>query len=196
MLHKMITLLKAIYFFPLYLLFLMDRPKIMQAEFEVWTTTLQIPGNSRREKWFWSFINLLEYRQLYIKRMGGVGELIALYCFHHPICNISNISKISKGLVLQHGHSTEINAESIGENCQIWHNVTIGKDRPGGFRPSIGDNVRIMAGAIVIGHISIGDNSTIGAATVVLKDVPADCVVVGNPARIVKMKGKRVNIQL
>ena len=63
-------------------------------------------------------------------------------------------------------------------------------------RPVIGDNVRVATGAIVIGGITIGDNVIIGAGAVVVKDVPPDCVVVGNPARIVKKNGFRVNIPL
>ena len=60
----------------------------------------------------------------------------------------------------------------------------------------IGDNVRIMTGATVFGGISVGNNVTIGANTVVNKDVPDNCVVVGNPARIVKLNGERVDIKL
>ena len=59
--------------------------------------------------------------------------------------------------------------------------------------PTIGNNVKICAGAIVIGDVHIGDNSTIGAGAIVLKDVPDNCIVVGNPARIIKRNGNVVN---
>lgn len=62
--------------------------------------------------------------------------------------------------------------------------------------PIIGDNVRIATGAIVLGEITIGDNSIIGAGAVVVKSVPANCTVIGNPARIVKLNNKRVDINL
>ncbi|WP_008310301.1 serine O-acetyltransferase [Leptolyngbya sp. PCC 6406] len=70
--------------------------------------------------------------------------------------------------------------------------VTLGhKDRSG--RPQIGNNVRVTAGAKVLGNIHIGDNVTIGANAVVVKDVPENCVVVGIPARIIKRDGVRVD---
>ena len=58
------------------------------------------------------------------------------------------------------------------------------------------NNVRVATGAIVIGGIQIGDNATIGAGAVVVKDVPSNTTVVGNPARIIKQNGKKVNIPL
>lgn len=61
-------------------------------------------------------------------------------------------------------------------------------------RAVIGNNVMICAGSIVIGNVDIGDNVTIGAAAVVTKDVPDNCVVAGNPARIIKKDGQIVNI--
>lgn len=62
--------------------------------------------------------------------------------------------------------------------------------------PVIGDNVRIGAGAKVLGGITLGNNVTVGANAVVVKDVPANCVVVGVPARIVRRNGVRVNERL
>jgi serine O-acetyltransferase len=83
----------------------------------------------------------------------------------------------------------------IGNNCWINQQVTIGhKDKTG--RPQIGDNVRITAGAKVIGNIKIGNNVTVGANAVVVKDVPDHCVVVGVPAYIVKKNGIAVREKL
>lgn len=97
--------------------------------------------------------------------------------------------------MIQHGFSTILNAESIGDNCQVWHGVTIGKSHSGKLepRPIIGNNVKICCHATVLGGITIGDNVVIGANAVVTKSVPANCIVIGNPARILKMGGKRVN---
>ena len=98
---------------------------------------------------------------------------------------------IGPGLFIQHGFSTVIAARKIGKNCWINQQVTIGyaNERD---QPTICDNVKIHAGAKVIGNVTIGDNSIVGANAVVVKDVPPNCTVVGVPAYIVKKDGKRV----
>ena len=97
-------------------------------------------------------------------------------------------------MLVVHGDATYIYAESIGENLYVNQCVTIGV--VGNSRPIIGNNVRVATGAIVIGGIQIEDNVTIGAGAVVVKDVPPNTTIVGNPARIVKQNGKKVNIIL
>ena len=72
----------------------------------------------------------------------------------------------------------------IGNNCTIYQQVTIGKEKE--QFPTIGNNVTIYAGAKILGGIKIGNNAVIGANAVVLKDVPDNCVAVGIPARIIK----------
>ena len=112
----------------------------------------------------------------------------------NPTLHIFLGSRIGKGLVVVHGDSTFINCKSMGENCYVNQNVTIGV--VGVKSPVIGDNVRIATGAIVIGGVNIGDNVTIAAGCVVVKDVPDNCLVVGNPAIIKKKDGVRCNIPL
>lgn len=87
---------------------------------------------------------------------------------------------------------------TIGRDCQIathvqlltaWHPVEPGPRRAGLEAASpitIGDNVWLGGGAIVLPGVTIGDNSVIGAGAVVTKDVPANVVSVGNPARVIK----------
>lgn len=96
---------------------------------------------------------------------------------------------IGGGLYIQHGFSTIIAAQSIGENCSINQQVTIGykKDKS----PTICNNVKICAGAIVIGGITINDNCIVGAGSVVTHDVQKDTVVCGVPAK--KIKERRVS---
>ncbi|SUI22344.1 Serine acetyltransferase [Sebaldella termitidis] len=75
----------------------------------------------------------------------------------------------------------------IGENVTIYHGVTLGGvslDK-GKRHPTIGNNVIIGAGAKVLGNITIGDNSKIGANSVILKDIPKDSVAVGVPGKII-----------
>jgi len=95
---------------------------------------------------------------------------------------------IGSGLFIQHGFATIIMAKSIGKNCWINQQVTIGyTDRTSA--PVIGDGVTIYAGAKVLGNITVGDNVTIGANAVVVKSVPSNCTVAGVPAYIIRKDG-------
>jgi serine O-acetyltransferase len=142
-----------------------------------------------------------EYRNLYYYRLfkGNFQGRILMYLLkviykQCPYFFLDTSSNIGAGLFIQHGFSTIIMAD-IGTNCWINQQVTIGhKDESG--RPKIGNNVRITAGAKVIGNITIGDNVTVGANAVVVKDVPSNCVVVGIPAYIVKKDGVKVEEKL
>lgn len=135
-----------------------------------------------------------EFRNLFYNRIG-----VCRY-FLNPLCRPLNslflpTKQIGAGLYIEHGFSTIVAAEQIGKDVWINQQVTIGfKNRIEG--PKILDNVRIYAGAIVIGKIVIGENSIIGAGAVVTKDVPPNSTVVGNPARIIRLDGARVDIKL
>lgn len=163
-----------------------------------WYNVLPVDFHNEFRNFCYYFIHLKEYRSVLYWRIGGFcGEFLKLVASPHPTLYIDIApDKVSDGLVIQHGHSTIIYAESIGKNCQIWQNVTIGKKVSGGKKPIIGDNVKIYAGAIVMGNITIGNNVQIGANSVVNKSVPSDCVVAGNPARIIVRNGIRVNEKL
>lgn len=99
--------------------------------------------------------------------------------------------KIGGGFFVCHGNSTIVYAQSIGKNFLVHQNVTVGRGKKinGNDVPVIGDNVFIGTGAIVIGAIHIGNDVKIGAGTLVNKDVPDNCTVVGNPMRIICKKG-------
>lgn len=94
--------------------------------------------------------------------------------------------EIGGGLFIQHGFATMIAAKSIGENCWINQQVTIGYNGQGD-PPVIGDNVTITCGAKVLGDIHVGSNVIVGANAVVIRDVPDGCVVGGVPAKIIRM---------
>ena len=97
-----------------------------------------------------------------------------------------NTYDIGGGLFIQHGFFTVIDAERIGENCWINQQVTIGYS--GSEHPVIEDGCYIHASAKVLGGVTMHKNSTAGANAVVVKDVPANVIVGGVPAKIIKMK--------
>jgi putative colanic acid biosynthesis acetyltransferase WcaB len=97
---------------------------------------------------------------------------------------------IGKGLIIYHGQALVVNqGVKIGENCTLRNSTTIGhkilKDQTLSACPIIGDYVDIGANVCIIGPITIGNNVKIGAGCVVVKSIPDNCVVVGNPARII-----------
>lgn len=102
-------------------------------------------------------------------------------------------AKIGKGFFCDHGSGVVIGETTvIGENAVFFHNVTLGgTGRHRGKRhPTIGDNVLIGSGAILLGPINVGNNVKIGANSfVVMRDVPDNCTVVGTPAFIIKKNG-------
>jgi len=76
----------------------------------------------------------------------------------------------------------------IGENCVIGHDVTIGGRSHDDRVPVLGNRVFVGVGAKIIGPVKIGDNATVGANAVVMEDVPANAIVAGIPARIIRYK--------
>jgi serine O-acetyltransferase len=142
-----------------------------------------------------------EFRSLYYYRLsrgslaGEAASMIARNIFKPMPTLHLTCPSIGPGFFIQHGYATALSAQSIGKNCSINQCAAVGwtdRSRP----PVIGDNVHIKNGAKVLGPITVGDNVTIGANAVVVKDVPSNCVVVGVPARIVRRNGVRVDEKL
>lgn len=137
-------------------------------------------------------MDLKEYRSLLIYRMRkkSLIKSILLKIIFPPLDSLYITTKdIGPRMFIQHGFSTIISAKKIGSDCWINQQVTIGwdsEDEP----PTIGNGVRICAGAKVIGKIKIGNNVTIGANAVVVKDVIDNKIVAGVPAKIIKDKNK------
>ncbi|HAG85618.1 MAG TPA: serine O-acetyltransferase [Cyanobacteria bacterium UBA11162] len=103
---------------------------------------------------------------------------------------------IGKGVFIDHGMGVVIGETAIvGDYCLIYQGVTLGGTGKecGKRHPTLGENVVVGGGAKVLGNIQIGNNVRIGAGSVVLRDVPSDCTVVGVPGRIVYRSGVRVN---
>ncbi len=102
---------------------------------------------------------------------------------------------IGKGFFIDHGSGVIIGETTIiGDNVTLYHGVTLGGTgkETGKRHPTLCDNVMVSAGAKVIGSFTIGENSKIGAGSVVLEEVPPNCTVVGVPGRIVKRGNVKV----
>ena len=98
-------------------------------------------------------------------------------------------AQIGRGLFIDHGMGVIIGETTIiGDDCTIYQGVTLGGNgkEHGKRHPTIGNNVMISAGAKVLGSFEIGDNSKIGAGSVVTRDLPANVVAFGNPCRVVR----------
>ena len=126
----------------------------------------------------------------YLCRLGLIARFVS--CLNYVLFGIEIVSscQIGPGLFLPHTQGTVIGAWVIGSNVTIFQGVTLGArslDFKPGFttRPSVGDGVIIGAGAKILGGIALGDNCRVGANSVVLSDLPADCLAVGVPARII-----------
>lgn len=103
--------------------------------------------------------------------------------------HISPHAKVGPGLAVMHNYSILIGPATIGPNCVLHHNVTIGDGVAGGSNivPSLGAGVWIGPGVTIAGDVSVGDNVTISAGTVLTRSVPDGCLVAGNPGRVVQL---------
>lgn len=102
---------------------------------------------------------------------------------------------IGKGFFIDHGSGVIIGETTIiGDNVTLYQGVTLGGTgkETGKRHPTLCDNVMVSAGAKIIGSFTIGENSKIGAGSVVLEEVPPNCTVVGVPGRIVKRDNVKI----
>lgn len=102
---------------------------------------------------------------------------------------------IGKGLFIDHGNGVIIGETAVvGDNVTLYQGVTLGGTgkEQGKRHPTIEDNVMISAGAKVLGSFTVGENSKIGAGSVVLSEVPPNSTVVGVPGRVVKRDNVKV----
>ncbi len=131
-----------------------------------------------------AFVNVIQNRLHRNPVMWGISRILfkpldSLYINMPP-------EDIGGGLYFQHGFATVVAAKKIGSYCHINQQVTIGY--AGCDAPIIEDNVVVAAGAIVIGKVHVGSDSVIGAGSVVIRDVPAESIVAGVPARVLRGK--------
>ena len=158
------------------------------------TSTLQIlllyPGLKairmhRRANWLWRHNHKFWARYVSQRAVRKTGIEI------HPA------AKIGRRFFIDHGTGVVIGETAeIGDDVTLYQGVTLGgtgKDT-GKRHPTIGNGVLIGAGAKVLGPFKVCDNSNIAAGAVVLEEIPPDSTAVGVPARVVKRRGKRVDL--
>ena len=140
---------------------------------------------------FWAMFFHKIAHKLYRRRLYFLSRAVSQYSRFRTGIEIHPGAKIGDGVFIDHGAGVV-----IGETCEIEDNVTIyqgvtlggtGKD-VGKRHPTVRDNVIIGAGSIILGPITIGEGSKIGAGAIVLRDVPPYSTVVGEPARDTKQE--------
>lgn len=145
-----------------------------------------------------SFKVILSYRvahKLYLKKHYFWARWISQREARKTGIEIHPGATIGKGLFIDHGTGVIIGETTIiGDNVTLYQGVTLGGTgkEQGKRHPTLKDNVMVSAGAKILGSFTIGENSKIGAGSVVLEEVPPNCTVVGVPGRIVRMDNKKV----
>lgn len=146
-----------------------------------------------------SFHAVLRYRLahwFYERRRYFIARWISQRTVRRTGIEIHPGAVIGKGLFIDHGQGVVIGETAIiGDNVTIYQGVTLGGTgkEHGKRHPTIGDNVMISAGAKVIGSFTVGNDSKIGAGSVVLREVPPYSTVVGIPGRVVKSEGEKLH---
>jgi serine O-acetyltransferase len=137
-----------------------------------------------------------EFRSVLYLRLehdGGAWALLALLLrriWGGQVALEISCDDVGPGLYVSHGFATVVIAGRLGADCLISQQVTVGFSDRGG-PPTLGDRVRIGAGAMVLGPVHVGDDAVVGAGAVVVGDVPAGKVVAGVPAHVLEHAADR-----
>lgn len=145
-----------------------------------------------------SFKVMLHYRvahKLYQKKHYFLARWISQRAVRKTGIEIHPGAQIGENFFIDHGNGVIIGETAIvGNNVTLYQGVTLGGTgkEHGKRHPTIGDNVMISAGAKILGSFTVGENSKIGAGSVVIEEVPPNCTVVGVPGRVVKRNNQKL----
>jgi len=131
----------------------------------------------------------------YCRRMYVVARLISHLARFLTGIEIHPGARLGRRVFIDHGMGTVIGETAVvGDDVTMYQGVTLGgtgKEK-GKRHPTVEDGVMISAGAKVLGNITVGQGSKIGAGAVVIRPVPPGCTVVGVPGRVVRRQGEPV----
>ena len=137
--------------------------------------------------------------KFYKKKMYTTARFISQVARFFTGIEIHPGATIGEGLFIDHGSGVVIGETTIiGDNCTLYQGVTLGgtgKDT-GKRHPTLGNNVMVGAGAKVLGNFTVGDGAKIAAGAVVLGPVPENATAVGIPAHVVRVAGKKTEVDL
>ena len=145
-----------------------------------------------------SFKVMLHYRiahKLYLKGHYFLARWVSQRGVRKTGIEIHPGAQIGENFFIDHGNGVIIGETAVvGNNVTLYQGVTLGGTgkEHGKRHPTIGDNVMISAGAKILGSFTVGENSKIGAGSVVIEEVPPNCTVVGVPGRVVKHNNQKL----
>ena len=156
------------------------------------TSTISILLNSPGMRAIWAY-----RRQHWWGTHGHtlIARTLSTWSRHRFGVEIHPGATIGRRFVIDHGMGIVVGETTIiGDDCQLYQGVTLGgTGKQGGKRhPTLGNGVVVGVGASVLGNITLGDNVKVGGGAVVVRDVPADCTVVGIPGHVTTKGGVRV----
>lgn len=165
---------------------------IIDADIERWCKEIGFIGNSKTQSLVFLLMFRPQFRNLFYHRIRPRFNFIKKLCPPCPQLQIATDGNdiAGGGVYFEHAHATHIAAKSIGKGCVIRNLTTIGVKSKNRHeeKPTIGENVDFGVGVICIGDIHIGNNAIIAAGSVVVKDVPANAIVAGNPAKVIRFR--------
>lgn len=178
------------YFILLYRFWKSDNKFSIMADIWRWDQELSIGNHSINYKLIFLLSFRPQFRNLFFYRIQSHSNFLHSLCKPDPSLAIADDCGIIEGgaIYFEHAFGSHIALNYIGRGAIIRQLTTFGvksKNRHS-ERPWIGRNVDFGANVNCIGNIRIGDNAIIGVGSVVVKDIPANAIVVGNPAKIIK----------
>lgn len=183
-----------IYLFQLLYYYHSSQKNIIDQDINRWCIEIGINYKSQSKRLIHLLMFKPQFRNLFYFRNPNILNILRRICPEDKSVAIAqDFNDIEGGGVyFEHAYGSHIAAKSIGYGCIFRHLTTLGvksKNRHD-EKPVIGRNVDFGVNVICIGNIQIGDNAIIAAGSVVVKDVPENAIVAGNPAKVIKYRNE------